>query len=76
MQHFITPRGRLKGLGICSHFLGWNLPEHGGVDGSLALASPAAEAQHIRWSSFLSETMYVAQDADPRLERVTGISAR
>lgn len=65
-----------EGLGMCSHFLGWSLSEQGGVDGSLALASPTAGIQRTRWSSSPSDTMCAAQDADPRLARVIGLSAR
>lgn len=64
-----------KGLAMC-YFLAWNLLEQRGVDGSLALASPIAGIQHTGWTSFPSDTMCAAQDADPRLARVVGLSAR
>lgn len=65
-----------KDLIMCSHFLGWSLSEQGGGDGTLVLASPTAGIQHIRWPSFPSDTVYAAQDADPWLARVIGLSAR
>lgn len=45
------------------------------MDGSLAFASLTTGTQHTKGSSFLSDTMCVAQDPHPRLARVTRLTA-